>query len=573
MNGTLRLVGSLLTPRDRRIAAMLCMAMFVSAILECIGLGLVLPVLALLSNDASVLRHVPDFVARVIDTMPRGWLIVLAMAGLLLIYIAKAAFRWMLVQRLNRFGFRLQRELSTRLFQGFISRPWQFHLGRNSTGLLHGVTHDCDQVALGIVVPALVAVSEGLVIAAITVFLLVIEPTGGVICLALLGSTGWWFHHKTEARASALGQRRRECDRSRFRLIRQALEGVKEIQALGREQGFTDLVDAASVRSGTLGARVQSLKDTPRSWFEVLAILGLAALVSTMALRGRDPASVIGVAGIFAIAVLRIVPSGTRLMSSIQSMILAAPSARALAEELAQHTAPAEAAPGDHDWSSIDFQRVSFHYSGDRPEVLADLDARFMRGESVGLIGSSGSGKSTVVDLALGLLEPSAGRIMIGRSNLAMHTRWWRAQVGYVPQSIYLLDDTIRRNVAFGLSDRDIDDAAVAEALERAQVSEFVASLPDGVSTMVGERGVRLSGGQRQRLGVARALYGKPSVLILDEATSALDSATEAELVHALHALHGKVTMIVVAHREATVAHCDRVFRLVAGQLVEVNRE
>lgn len=572
MNEAIGRAWALLGPRDRRVAAMLCAAMLVSAALECVGLGLVFPVLALLSDDASMLRHAPDIVVQSIGSMPRPRLIVLCMGGLVAIYVTKGIFRWTLVRQVNRFGFTLQRELSTRLFGRFIARPWAFHLARNTTGLLHGVTHDVDQVAFGVIVPALSAASELLVIVGVTALLLAIEPVGGLVCLGLVGAAGWWFHRNTEARAAALGQRRRELDRSRFRLIRQALEGVKEIQALGRERGFADLVDDASCRSGAMGAQVQSLKDMPRSWIEVLAVLGLATLVSTLELRGRDPGSVLGIAGLFAIAVFRLVPSGTRLMSSVQLMVLAAPSLRAVANELAQSTAAPTGSAGDDDWTSIDFEGVSFRYADDRPAVLEGLDARVGRGESVGVIGASGSGKSTVVDLALGLLRPSAGRIMIGRVDLADCTRWWRAQVGYVPQAIYLMDDSIRRNVAFGLPERDIDEAAVVRALRLAQLDDFVASLPDGLSTVVGERGVRLSGGQRQRIGIARALYARPTVLILDEATSALDPATEAELLQAIHALQGTVTMIVVAHREATVARCDRVLRLDADGLAEAGR-
>ncbi len=572
MNEAFGRAWALLGPRDRRVAAMLCAAMLVSAALECVGLGLVFPVLALLSDDASMLRHAPDAVAQSISSMPRARLIVLCMGGLVVIYATKGMFRWMLVQQVNRFGFGLQRELSTRLFGRVISRPWAFHLGRNTTGLLHGVTHDVDQVAFGVVVPALSAASELLVIAGVASLLLAIEPLGGMVCLGLVSASGWWFHRNTEARAAALGQRRRELDRSRFRLIRQALEGVKEIRALGRERGFTQLVDDASSRSGAMGAQVQSLKDMPRSWIEVLAVLGLATLVITMELRDRDPVSVLGIVGIFAIAIFRLVPSGTRLMSSVQLMVLAAPSLRAVADELAQPAPASTGSAGDGEWTSIDFQGVSFRYTDDRPAVVGLLDARVGRGESVGLIGASGSGKSTVVDLALGLLRPSAGRIMIGRLDLADCTRWWQAQVGYVPQAIYLMDDSIRRNVAFGLPEDGIDEAAVLRAIHLAQLDDFVASLPHGLSTVVGERGVRLSGGQRQRIGIARALYARPAVLILDEATSALDPTTEAELLEAIHALQGTVTMIVVAHREATVARCERVLRLDASGLTENGR-
>jgi len=572
MMHTIRTAWRVLTARDRSTARWLFAAMLVSAFLECVGLGLVLPVLALLADGGTSSLDLPAWLLGAVEGIPHGRLVILCMAGLLAVYAFKAAFRWMLIVRVNGFGFRLQRELSTRLFSNFISRPWSFHLSRNSTTILHGLTHDADQLVFGVVVPSLSAASELMVIIGVTTLLLAIEPLGGAACLGLVGLSGWWFHRMTEARAAGLGAQRRELDRARFRLFRQALEGVKEIRALGREQGFTALADAASARSGALGSRVQSLRDVPRSWLEVLAVLGLTTLVTIMLLQGREASSVLGVAGLFALAVFRLVPSGTRLMTSVHAIVLGAPGVQAVVDALAEPQASGSGAVGDAAWTAIEFRGVGFGYGDDRPSVLDGLEMRIARGESVGIVGASGSGKSTVVDLALGLLQPTTGTITIGGMDLAACNRWWQSQVGYVPQSIYLLDDSITRNVAFGVLEGQIDQAAVARALRLAQLDEFVSSLPQGASTVVGERGVRLSGGQRQRIGIARALYGNPTVLILDEATSALDPETEEGLLGAIHALHGTVTMLVVAHREATVERCDRLLRLEGGRFSEVDR-
>lgn len=571
MTGTARLAWGLLDRRERRTAVLLCAAMLAGAVLECLGLGLVLPVLSILSGDGAVLRNLPGMAGALADA-PHGLVVIGALLVLLAFHVLKALFRWMLSVRLNRFGFGLQRHLSTRLFGLFLMRPWSFHLGRNTTALLHGVTHDVDQCAFGVIVPILSVVSEGTVILAVTALLVWIEPVGGVASIAFVALAGWWLHRLGESRAVALGQRRRELDRARFRLLRQSFEGVKEIRALGREGGFVALVDGASARSGAMGLQVQSMRDMPRSWIEVLAILGLVTLVASMVLQGRAPESMIGVAAIFALAIIRLVPSATRFMTSVQSIALAGTSIRSLTQELASGAQVPDARSGDEGWSTIGFRGVGFGYDGERGPVLSSLDATIRRGESVGIVGASGAGKSTLVDLALGLLRPTEGSITIGDADLADCTRWWQRRVGYVPQSIYLLDDSVRRNVAFGIPEELIDDHEVDRCLRLACLDGFIATLPEGASTVVGERGVRLSGGQRQRIGIARALYAKPSVLILDEATSALDPETEQGLLDAIHALHGSMTMIVIAHRDATVARCSRILRLDAGRLTEVTR-
>jgi ABC-type multidrug transport system fused ATPase/permease subunit len=218
--------------------------------------------------------------------------------------------------------------------------------------------------------------------------------------------------------------------------------------------------------------------------------------------------------------------------------------------------------------SDIRLAGVSYAYPSAATRALDDLTLRIRKGESIGFVGPSGSGKSTLVDVVLGLLAPTAGQVLVDGENIQDNLRAWQDQIGYVPQSIYLTDDTLRRNVAFGLANEAIDDAAVRRAIRAAQLEEFVASLPDGLETLVGERGIRLSGGQRQRIGIARALYHDPAVLVLDEATSALDTATESGVMQAVTALHGSKTILIVAHRLSTVAHCDRLCRLEQGRIV-----
>jgi ABC-type multidrug transport system fused ATPase/permease subunit len=309
----------------------------------------------------------------------------------------------------------------------------------------------------------------------------------------------------------------------------------------------------------------------PRLWLEMLAVVGLAVLVLSMIAQGNDIKSIMPILGLFAAAAFRLMPSVYRMLGALQSLRFVKSIIEILRGELALKTLEQKAARpvGER----IDFTRdirlidVYFTYPNSARPSLSSLSMCIRHGETVGFIGCSGAGKSTLVDIILGLLRPQGGQIEVDGWDISRGLRDWQDHIGYVPQTIYLTDDTLRRNVAFGFSDEAIDDEAVKRAVRAAQLDDFVMTLPQGLETEVGERGVRLSGGQRQRIGLARALYSDPSVLVLDEATSALDVATEAEVMHAITALHGRKTILIVAHRLSTVENCDRIIRMEGGMI------
>src|SRR5262249_14609709 len=316
-----------------------------------------------------------------------------------------------------------------------------------------------------------------------------------------------------------------------------------------------------------------TLDVVPRLVVESAFVCGALLVVILLTLQGKQGADVLPLLGLYAYAGFRIIPSANRILWKTIEIRYGTTAVQQLYADymiIARHATDACDAAADESLPFTDrivVEGLSYTYTGTHTPALHDVYLTIRRGESIGIVGPTGAGKSTLVDILIGLLPPSCGRITVDSVVLHQRLRSWQHQIGYVPQTIFLADDSLRRNIALGLPDDDIDDTKVQAAVRRAQLEAFVASLPDGLHTFVGERGVRLSGGERQRVGIARALYHEPEVLVFDEATSALDSRTESEVIQAIEALHGVKTIIMIAHRLSTVRHCDRLVLLQGGRV------
>jgi ABC-type multidrug transport system fused ATPase/permease subunit len=572
MSALLLKLHRLLTPPERRGAIFLLFLTLVGMALETLSTGMVIPAIGLLTQQdlAATYPALRPLLAALGE--PSGVNLVLGvMLALVAVYLAKNLFLALLAWRQTRFVYGVQVELSQRLFASYLRQPYAFHLRRNSAQLVRNVTGEVNMLVQAAFAVLSIA-TEALVLLGISALLLAVEPLGALAAALVLGGAAWASHYGTRTRVARWGAARMEHDRQRTKHLQQGLGGAKEVKLLGREAHFLERYHAHNVRSARVAQRQAALLMFQRLWLELIAVAGLATLVIAMLAQGREVAAVLPTLGLFAAAAFRLMPSVNRIVSSAQVLRYNLPVVDSLHDELQATSCGPEAAPrpAPGRWalrSDIELAGIAFTYPGAAAAALSGLSLRIRKGESVGLIGPSGSGKSTLVDVILGLLAPDAGRVTVDGEDVQADLRAWQRQIGYVPQSIYLTDDTLRRNVAFGLPDDAIDDAAVGRAVQAAQLEEFVAALPKGLETVVGERGVRLSGGQRQRIGIARALYHDPAVLVLDEATSALDTATERGVMQAVGALRGSKTILIVAHRLSTVQQCDRLLRLEQGRV------
>ena len=559
----------LLTPIQRWHGVLLLIAMVFSALLEAASVGLVVPVVTLMMQGDVDQRYplIHELLGGV--TVQSADLVLSGIVLLVVVFLIKALFLGALAYRQASFAFGLQASVSERLFRGYLLQPYMFHLQRNSAQLIRNAINETNQFTFGAILPGMVLMTETLVLVGLVVLLIGFEPVGALSVMLLGGGVGAVFYRLTKNRIRSWGEDRQVHEGLRIQYLQEGLGGAKEVKLLGRESYFLEryaLHNAASARTGELQTTLQSI---PRLMLEFLAVFSLAAVVLVAQASGRSSAELVPVFGLFSVAAFRLIPLANRILVSVQSLRFSLPVLDILTRELDTCGAPVNQAEEKKlaFQDRLLIQDISFSYPKATQPTLRGIDVTILKGQTVGVVGESGAGKSTLVNLILGLLMPSSGQFTVDGQAVQAHLRGWQKNIGYVPQHIYLTDDSLRRNIAFGENDDDINEAALLQAVQAARLNDFVGSLPDGLNSQVGEGGIRLSGGQRQRVGIARALYSAPQVLVLDEATSALDHETEQGVMEAVSALHGAITILIVAHRLSTVAGCDVVYRLRDGFL------
>ena len=497
-----------------------------------------------------------------------------AMAALVAFYYVLKNLLVVLVQYLNcKIVGESAAKLKSRLVKGYLTMPYVFHTERNSADLIWTTTAAIDGPYSESLVSGGAILAEVLAISSIVVVLLYsalhITLAAGLFLLLAMAV----MLRLTRSASRRLGTERDQVGRESLQTLHEGLGGIKEIQALGREGFFHNLFDEKQRTLIRLVYRARALEMAAPLLMETIFVCGGLAVLMLFVSRGRDTANALPLLALFSYSAFRIVPGANRIVWRLSQIRASAPALvrvyqDAVTIESFQSEGPeAETGPSPTFRDRIDFERVSYSYPRSAAMALNEVNVSLRFGEAIGIVGPTGAGKTTFVDLVVGLLSPSSGRILADGKEISSRDSRWKHQIGYVPQSVYLVDDSFRRNIALGIPSEKIDPERLSFAVQTAQLESVVAKLPEGLDTPVGEKGARLSGGEKQRIGIARALYHDPDLIVLDEPTSALDPGTERDFTRAIEALRGKKTLLVIAHRLSTVRHCDRLIFLLNGRV------
>ena len=567
----------ILTPQERMEGTFLLCAMVLGAFIEAVSIGLVIPFIAVLREPEllSKVPHIQPLLSNLNINDPRELFFLLGPA-LIALFAIKTGYLIYLYRWLFRYAMKKEVNLARQLLAGYLSAPYTLHLQRNSAELIGVTTRSVEEFSSGFLVNLLTVLGELLVLCGVTSLLIIVEPLATLGALVVLAVPTAVVYRSTRHRLGAAG---RTAERSWSLMVQwaeQAIRSVRETMITGRRSFFIDQ-HSYHVRRFTDSLRsLAFLSAFPRVVIDTLAVSAMVVIAAILLRGGEDLQSILPLLGMFTLAAVRLIPSTSRVSSSLAQVRYRYASAEVIYRELlALQQRPSEPLPGSagEHVSPIPFRRalviehLTYCYPATSRPAIDDVSLEIPQGHWVAFIGPTGAGKTTLADLILGLLVPSSGRILMDGRNLRDNLAGWQRNIGYVPQTVYLIDDSVRRNVAFGVPEEEIDDERVWQALRAAQIDHLVGLLPGELNATVGEHGDRLSGGERQRLGIARALYRDPEVLVIDEATANLDPGTEAAIVKAIGKLRGKKTIIVITHRPAFVRNCDCIYMLAQGRL------
>lgn len=567
--------------RKQKINLMLLLIIiFIGAFVELLGVSAVMPLIEVATQPQQMNeKWYFVLISGYTGITDSSQMLVFLAVVLIVIYVLKNIYVTMMYSLQYRFIFNNQQRLSVRMMKSYMQQDYLFHVSKNVAELQRNITNDVNgffTVALNV----LQFLAEFSVSAVIIVFLLVQDWASTLAVASLLLLFMGFFMIFFRKVLVKKGEESRQTNVLVTKWLFQSFSGIKEIKVTNKENFFAANYDKNYKRYAGIQRQQSVLTFLPKPVMETVCIcsLMLAMIIKILVVKS-DITSFVTTLSIFAVAAFRMLPSFNKITGYISGMMFNKPAIDAVYRDLKEIEKLREQRTAHMlDTQRVSFQQaitldgLSFRYPESDKWILKDASLTIHKNTSVAFIGASGAGKTTAADLILGILEPQEGAVLIDGTDIKQCMSSWHEKLGYIPQTIYLMDDTIRANIAFGIPESEIDDAAVEKALKEAQLDEFVRSLPEGLDTMVGDRGVKLSGGQRQRIGIARALYRDPQVLVLDEATSALDNETETEVMRAIDGLHGSRTLIVIAHRLSTIKNCDFVYEVGGGRFTQAEK-
>lgn len=571
----LKKINEILPIKQKLSLIMLMILLFIGGIFELLGVSLILPVVNIIITPDSI--HDSKWgawIESVLHIDDDRTFIMLILVTMIIVYIVKNLYIIMMYNVMYKIIWKYKSDMSMRLLKCYMYQDYTFHLNKNVSDIQRNVLSDVGQF-YGFITDALNMFNQIIVCILLATYLFLVDwkTTTGV--MLLLGSAILILFRTQKKVQEERGQINREAGAEMNRWIIQSFTGIKEIQVLGRETYFLNKCRDTYRKSMDANRKSNLAALTPKPMMEMVCVSGLLLVVIVRILTGAELSGFVSLLAVFAVAAFRMLPCFNSISSYMANMMFEKEAVQAVYDDLREMERFGEIRNDNATSEKIGFNNVigiknlSYRYPNTQKWILQDVNFEIMKNQSVGFMGTSGAGKSTLIDIILGVLPISIGKITVDEQSIHDNINAWHNIIGYIPQSIYLMDDTIRNNVAFGIPEEEISDERLWKALEDAQIDEFVRNLPYGLDTEIGDRGVRISGGQRQRLGIARALYNNPEILVFDEATSALDNDTESALMDAINGLKGTRTMLIIAHRLHTIENCDVIYEVKDGRVEE----
>lgn len=537
---------------------------FISMILETLGIGLIIPFIQALVTDG-INPHLANFL-NFFNIYPTSKynLIFILLALIAFVYTFKASFLTYFSYVHSKLLTDLRVSLSDKLYYIYLNKSYSFHLNNNSSKLIRNINEI--SLVVYVIKSLILLINETAVFLGISVFVILYEPKGSLIVILFLGSFGYLFFKKIQIKVKKWGKTRQIHAGLSLKYLREGFGSIKDIKILQRTN---ELVKGFTTNNKILNVcelKQDFIDSLPRLWLEWLVIIGFILLMLLMIFQGKELLYVVPLLGLFAAAAFRLMPSLARIMNSIQGILYNRPAVDSVYKEFNQKSFQnnINKIPSKKIFltKEIGLKNINFKYSDSGPFILQDINLNIKNGTTIGLIGESGIGKTTLINIILGLMQPTSGSVCIDGVDIFENIKNWQSQIGYVPQNIYLSDDSIKKNIAFALPEEKIDNIAVNKAVTNAKLDSLVNNLSNGLDTKIGEFGDRISGGQRQRIAIARALYTDPKVFILDECTNSLDLKTEKQIVDEVNFLKGKKTIIMISHRLSTLDNCDHIYKI-----------
>ena len=560
---------------NKKHLIMLILMTIIGTFLELIGIAFIIPVMQVVLDPDIVLMHpyLNDYYPN-LSSYSYGEVVFLTIMILLLIYFTKSVYLTTLIWKQIDFVFKIQERISKKLYEIHLSQSYISFLNKNSSNMIQNIINDTLVLSEKALLPVIMLISEIFVLVGVLIILVLMNPFGSISVILLFGLLSYIFHAQTKKNIYSWGQQRQMSDARRIKTLQESFSEFKFCNMTKSVEFFVNKYSIHNKLSANSTKKQTAFQQFPRIWLELVAVIAVCMFLSIMIMQEKDQSQILSSIALFAVASFRTLPSINRTLSSIQSIKFSQSIINVIYQELKhQEERLVNNNEGVSLATQIEMVDVKYTYPGKDYNAINNLNLTIPKNRTIGIIGESGSGKSTLISLLMGLLKPDVGKILIDDKDINHKLNGWKSIIGYVPQEIHILDDSLRRNIAFGVNDDQINEERLNEVIRYSHLNSVLEKMTDGLDTILGESGAQLSGGQRQRIGIARALYREPEILILDEATSALDNAIESHILRFIPELNKKMTIIMVTHRLDALKVCDTVVRLQDGSVVKNVRE